>query len=158
MGKIVVQLETAAWTTRAMHFACSMARQTGGEVVLLQLIEVHNIGALGHGFDTVPYGSEFYGLAHECEKIARQYGVPVALQQMEYTTRNDALAQAAEALEASVLFAPMPPSRVGLVNRFNTWSLTHQLHQCHFYSLAGSDAPNEAVPAVSMEMPRHAQA
>ncbi len=157
MSKIIVQLENGAWTTRAMHLACSIAHQTGSEIVLLQLVEVTNIGTLGAGFDDIPGSAESYSLARECEQIAAQYHVPVALERMEYATRFDALAQAAEALEASALFAPMAQSRFSAVNRLNLWNLTRKLHDCCLYTLAGSDTPDEIVPAVSMGMPRRAR-
>ncbi len=141
-----------------MHFACSLAHQTGGEIVLLQLVEVNNMGSLGAGFDGLPVASDSYNLARECARIAEQYNVTAQLQRMEYATRFDALAQATEALEATTLFAPMPQSRFSAVNTLNTWRLTHQLHKCQLHTLAGSDAADEITPALSIKTPRHASA
>ena len=139
-----------------MQFACALTSQTESEIVLLQLIEVYNPASLGAGFDNLPLGCDSYCVARDCARIAGQYGVPTRLQRMSYTTRADALAQAVDTLGATVLFAPMPPHRIGLLNRLAQWNLTHQLHGCRLYTLADHDAPDGMTPPVTLEMPQHA--
>ena len=159
MNRIVVELADPQWTTYAMHFASAMARNTGGDVVLLQMLPVSNPAALGAGFEGLPHGAEAYRRVRDYAAIAKDYGVELCVQRMEYLTRFDALAQAVETLEASVLFAPIAETRFAFWRRLMTWGLARRLRNCRLYTLAQTDAEtDEPTQAIALAMPKHARA
>ncbi|MBZ0301103.1 MAG: hypothetical protein K8J31_15250 [Anaerolineae bacterium] len=133
MNTIMVQMSDTQWTMEAMHLASALARSSGGKVILLHLILANNPGLLGWGIPT-PNAAERHHF-HECAAVAEDYGVEFCVQPMQFVTLTDALAQAAESLNAAILFAHIPPSRFPIWRQYRLWSLKRQLHGCQLYTL-----------------------
>ena len=133
MKTIVVQLSDELWTMEAMHLASAMARQMNGTIVLLRLVLVHNPGLLGWG--SVACNEVQDRQIEACSTIAEDYGISFRVQAMQYITLSDALAQAAEQIGAWAIFAHIPRSTIPVWDRFRRWSLKHQIHACHLYTL-----------------------
>jgi hypothetical protein len=141
MNTIVVQLSNRAWTMEAMHLACALARNIGGEIALLHLAPANNPGLLGWGV-TPPTPAE-YEQMKDYASVAEDYGVAFTVQPMQYVSMPDALAQVAEVLNAVALFAHIPASRVAVWRRFQLWNIRRQMHHCRLYTL-DADQPELA--------------
>lgn len=150
---IVVQMSDRQWTMKAMHLACAMARNTQSSLVLLHLRPVKNPGLLGSGIGLeVPSVSEYQDL-EDYGMIAEDYGVTLTVQPMAYESLVDALAQSAEYLNASALFAQLSESVFALWHRVQRWNLRRQLesHHCHLYTLETPVQADEWMPSISLK-------
>jgi hypothetical protein len=152
MSTIMVQISDRQWTTQAMHLACAMARNTRTDVTLLQLQPVKNPGLLGSGLGSVTASVTEYEDMHEYDMIAEDYGVALTLQPMQYESQVDALAQAAEHLNANAVFANLPSRGRNVWTRFQYWNLRRQLasQRCPLYTLDQPQPNEEWVPSVSL--------
>ena len=153
---IVQQSDDDAWMTQAMHLACALARNTGGHLVLLRLVLANNPGLLGWGI--APQTTKEQKQATLCAAIAQDYGVDVSIQTMHFLTTIDALAQAAQQLNAVALFAHIADSRFPLWRRFRLWSLERQLHGCHLYPLDENLVPTSRGYLVPITTRNHRRA
>jgi hypothetical protein len=132
MNTIIVQMSDAQWTKEAMHLASALALNTNSRIMMLHLITVNNPGLLGWELAPAALDVQQYG---EFGSIAEDYGVEFCVQPMLYATLTDALAQAAESHEASVLFANIPHSKLPLWRRIELWNLKRQIGDCQLYTL-----------------------
>jgi len=66
--------------------------------------------------------------------------VEFAVLPMQYISQAEALAQAAELLDASALFAQIASGSSTLWGRFQRWNLKRQLGSCRLYTL-GEEQP-----------------
>ena len=133
MKTIMVQMSDKRWTMEAIHLASALARNINGKIVLLRLVLANNPGLLGWGI--APPTAEEQRQMEEYAAVAEDYGVEFWVQPMQYITLTDALAQAAELLNVSVLFAHMHQSNIPFWRRFRLWSLKRQLQNCRLYTL-----------------------
>lgn len=155
MATILVQMADHQWTVQAMHLACSAARNTGYELVLLHLLSVKNPGLLGSSVATgAPTSSEWEDI-EDYALIAEDYGITLRLQPMTYTTLIDALAQAAEVLQPTLMFAHIPNGRIHWLHRVRLWLLERQLARvgCALSTLEQHDQYIERVPEIVMRTP-----
>jgi hypothetical protein len=138
MKTIMVQMSDNQWTMEAMHLASALARNVGGEVVLLHLVLANNPGLLGWDI-AAPTPKEL----RQCEvyaAVAEDYGVEFCVQPMQYISLSEALAQAVELLGVHFLFANISRSKVPFWRYFQLWNLKRQLGECHLYTLT-EEAP-----------------
>lgn len=133
MTTIMVQLSDEQWTLEAMHLASALARNVSGEVVLLYLALAPNPGLLGWGITPPTFAEERQ--INSYAAVAEDYGVAFRVQPIQYVSLVDALIQAAQQLNATVLFAHITSSTIPLWRRFQLWSLKHQLGDCQLYTL-----------------------
>jgi hypothetical protein len=101
--------------------------------VLLCLALANNPGLLGWGI--APPTAKEQRQMEEYATVAEDYGVEFWVQPMQFITLADALAQAAELLDVSVLFAHIHQSNIPFWRRFRLWSLKRQLRNCRLYTL-----------------------
>ena len=134
MKIIMVQMsDDEQWTMEAMHLASAVARNLNGKIMLLRLVLANNPGLLGWGI--APPTAEEQHQMEEYAAVAEDYGVEFWVQPMQFVTLADALAQAAELINASFLFAHIPQSSIPLWRRFQLWNLKRQLGNCRLYTL-----------------------
>ena len=133
MKTIMVQMADEQWTKQAMHLASSLARNIDGKIALLRLVLANNPGLLGWGI--APPTAEEQRQMEEYAAIAEDYGVEFCVQPMQYISVDGALAQAAELLNASILFAYITQSMIPFWTKFRLWRLLRQLDNCHLYTL-----------------------
>lgn len=133
MKTIMVQMSDYAWTMEAMHYACALARNLEGQVILLRLSYINNPGLLG--WQVLPPTPYEYEEMKEYAAVAEDYGIAFSAQPMQFVSLIGALVQASAGLEACVLFAHLPPSRFSFWHKFRLWQLKHQLQNCHLYTL-----------------------
>jgi hypothetical protein len=153
MGTIVVQVSKRKWTTQAMHFACSMARNTQSPLVLLQLIATRSPYLLGAEYGVIPPSTrELEEIAGYAE-IAEDYGVAITLRPMQYDSLTGALVQAAVHTKARIVYANYPAQVVSFWRHTQLWVLRRQLAAlgCQLYTLDEGEQTQEWVPSVSLK-------
>jgi hypothetical protein len=153
MGAVLVQIAEPRWTMQAVHLASAMSRNTGSQLVFLQLIRVAHIGLLGADLCGQSPTLEQETALSEFVSVAEDYGVEVGLLSMQYDTLHGALAQAAEYAEATALFACLPDKSWGLYGKYQRWSLRQELNRLHcaLYTLSPQTNTQEWMPSVSLK-------
>ncbi|MBL8134740.1 MAG: hypothetical protein JNL42_22965 [Anaerolineae bacterium] len=127
MATLLVQLSDRSWTTEALHHACALARQMQVTVTLLRLIPVRHASYLGTDLCSLSPSAQEEADLSEFGATAEDYGVECVVQPMQYLDELSALADAAELLDAVVVFARAPVRRRTWWNRLQMWSLKHRL-------------------------------
>jgi hypothetical protein len=144
MTTLLVQMADAAWTMDAMHVASTLARTAGTNVTLLHLIPVTHPSYLGTTFGTTAPSERDYQLLHQIAETAEDYGVELTIQPMQYVSLVEAVAEAAETLDADVVFARIPASRIAFWRRFQIWNLDRLLRR-ERRQLVTLDLPIESI-------------
>lgn len=127
MSAILVQMGKAEWTTEALQAACTLARKNGDSVALVRLIQVTHPGYLGTELGNAPPSHEEYRKLLDYAASAEDYGVELTVHNMQCVTPLDAVADAAAQLEAGVVFAQVPESRIPYWRKFQIWNLERRL-------------------------------
>jgi nucleotide-binding universal stress UspA family protein len=127
MHTILVQMANEAWTEQALHFACALARNNGARIILLRLMQVQHLGYLGTEFGSTPLSSHEYAVSLGYAATAEAYGVELIRHSMQCWSELDALADAADYVDAQVIFAYIPHSRIPCVDRLRRWGLQRRL-------------------------------
>jgi len=153
MGSILVQVADPEWTMQAVHLACAMARNTHSPLVLLHLMEVRNPYLLGAEIGVMPPSRSQLEAIGEYSMIAEDYGLELTVRPMSFISLADALVQAAEHTHASVVFAPVPQSRLPFWRKLHLLNLRRQLtaQGCQLYTLDEPEQTEDWVPTVSMK-------
>ena len=151
MQTILVHMAELNWTTRALHLACALARNSQSRIVLLRLIEVQHARTLGSDYANVPLTPQEYNNLTEYNATAEDYGIDISVVQMQCVYPLDAVVSAAQQVNADVVFVHLPDSWIPFLKRMRLWRLEHQFAktQQHFYTL---EAPHHEViqPASSV--------
>ncbi len=157
MNTILIQMADERWTLQALHLACAMARPDRAKIVLLRLMQVYQPSYLGSEFGTTVPSEQEYRNLRAFATIAEDYGVELSVESMQCLSPLQAVAEAAGYLQAEVVFASVPETRIPIWRKYQLWSLKRQLGaNCRLYTL---DQPvNDAywAPAVSSEGKRAA--
>ena len=127
------------WTLEALHLASSLALDTGWTIRLVKLVAVDNPYLLG----TADAGAYRHFTLAEHEQLQEYiatleaYGVDFSTDLFQYVSRAEAIVDAAEQFDATIVFATLPPYLFPLWRRFELWNLRRQLKRQHrtLYSL-----------------------
>jgi hypothetical protein len=138
---IMVVVGDRTWTLQAMHLACAIGRDNSGLVVVVKMVRVNNPVLLGDASGLVHYSAHDRHALQECEATAEDYNVPFRLHVCTYADYAAGLAAAADQLDAALIFAPPPHSRLQPWNRFQTWRLHHIVHRPVFSLTTPADQP-----------------
>jgi hypothetical protein len=153
MFKVLVQAAEAHWTTQAMHLAAALARNEGGQVALLRLVPVQHLAFLGTPLgDRSANGQEYEDLK-QYAATAEDYGVELSVYTMQCYAPLEAVAQAAELVDAQVVFASVPPSHIPYWQRLRTWRLAHKLNHRQLFTLDQPADFNNWVPSITVSDP-----
>jgi hypothetical protein len=131
MESILVQMAESHWTEEALHLACAMAHTTHSEVILLRMIETQHLSWLGTTYGAESFSPEESSRIWDYKAIAERYGVEFSIQPMQWLSYIDAMVEASELMNAEVIFASLPESRIPLWRKFQVWELRRQLAQRH---------------------------
>ena len=153
MVTILVQMAEEKWTMEAMHLACALARGTGAQVALLRLIQVQHPSYLGTSFGNKPPDAHEYRRLNEYAATAEDYGITLDVHSMQCLSTTDAVVDAAEQLEAVILFAHVAPSRIGYWRRFRVWNLGRRLaaKHCQMFTLDQPIGFIEWMPTITVK-------
>lgn len=143
-------LGEATWTLKAIHLACTIARREGRELVLVKMVEMQHTGWLGMPEEGVDLTLEERRVWKNCVNTAHDYGVTPATEYFQYVDLTEAIPQAAEQYEASVVFATLPSYRFGFWRKFQLGLLERHMRQqgCALYTLAPTDPQADWTPSV----------
>ena len=128
---ILVCIADHQWTLEALHLASSLALDTGWSVELVKLVPVDNPYQLG-----VADAYRHYTLAEQEQvdayvKTLEDYGVDFTLTLFQYISRAEAIVDAAEQVDASVVFATLPHGLFAFWRRIELWNIRRQLKHQH---------------------------
>lgn len=155
MQTILVHLSDRRWTMEAVHLACALARNNGGRVILLRLMAVTHVAYLGTELGNTPPTARERAVIRECSATAEDYGVTAELQQMQCLSMRAALVEAAELVQASIVFAPIPQSWLPFWQKAQRWWVARQMKAAHrqFFTLdepVATDDMAGKVPSITV--------
>jgi hypothetical protein len=153
MKTILVQMADESWTMQALHLACALASNQSANIVLLRLMAVPHPSYLGTAFGQVPLTNRECDELVECAATAAEYGVEVTVRAMQCVSALDAVADAAQQLDAHWVFACIPKSWLPFWHNFQVWSLRRRLAGAHrqLFTLGGAPQDEVYVPAITIE-------
>ncbi len=159
MKTILVQMSEPSWTMQALHLACALARNNVAHIILLRLMPVAHPSYLGTAFgNSLPTDDERHAIA-EYAATAEDYGVELSIQPMQCATTLDALVDAADQVNAAVVFAHLRQSWLPYWHKFQIWNLKRQLSAAgrQLFMLDSTPQTDDYLPAIIIE-PAHTAA
>jgi len=150
MATIMVAAGERQWTLEAMHLACALARNTGKDLVLVQMVSVSQPSYLGANFAHWNNTAEEQAHIRDYIKTAEDYGVNLSVTVFEYIDFVPGLAQAAEHADANVVFATLPNSVISYLRRLRLWNLRRQLKPRTLYTLDPDTTMPEWKPTITV--------
>src|SRR5262245_46631657 len=105
---VMVQIADHEWNCQALEYACSLARRTNSKLALVKMVPVQHLGWLGTEWGNLNLTTEESDELHDCAATAEDYGVEYTVHFFQYMTLPDALLEAAEHVNATVVFATLP--------------------------------------------------
>jgi len=125
---IMVQISDHEWTFEALHCACLLARNTSASIALVKLIPVPHPGWLGTEWSYMNFTHQEQADFADYQATIEDYGVELTPLVFQYVTLTEAIAQAAEHVNARLVLAKIPKSVIPFWTRFQRWSLNRQLN------------------------------
>lgn len=126
---IMVQIGDHQWNSQILDYACSLARRNNGKLALVKMIPVQHTGWLGTEWGSLNLTDEDRAELNECAATAEDYGVEYSIHYFQYMTYSDALLEAAEHVNANVVFATLPKYLLPWWKRYRVTNLHHQFAQ-----------------------------
>ncbi len=125
----MVQVTEYRQTLAALHFACAMALHVKAKIVLVKMLPAQYPGWLGTDWGSWNLTAEDHANMKEYQATAEDYGVEVTGEIYQYLTMPEAIADAADHVDAQFVFATIPSSMVPFLRRFQVWALRKRLAQ-----------------------------
>jgi hypothetical protein len=124
---IMIQISDHEWTLEALHYACLLARNTSATIALVQMIPVQHLSWLGTDFGYINVTPDEQSNFAEYQVAIEDYGVEFTPLLFQYDSLAEAIAQAAEHVDAQIVFAKLPEGVFPLATRLERWMLGRQL-------------------------------
>src|SRR5207248_3083715 len=124
---IMVQIGEPKWTLAALHLASAVARTNGDALILVKMIPVSHVGWLGTEFGYRNFTEADRRLLKDYAATAEDYGVASSVELYQYAILSDAIADAAEYVNARIIFATLPHYKLPFWRRFLIWRLHARL-------------------------------
>ena len=105
---IMLQIVGRAWTIEALHAACALACRVSARIVLSQMVPVHQPGFLGTELGYLEFSQKDRDNLKRYVATIADYGVAYSLYLFQYYDLARAIAETAERVGASVVFATLP--------------------------------------------------
>lgn len=138
---IIVHFTDTRWTTVAMREACQLARERQEKIALLKLLPADYLA--WHGGDEADEyqlsESESNDLA-SYQTQASAAGCDVELHVIKYDNIDKAIEQAADDLNADIVFANLPHHLISFFDRLEVRTLSQHLEE-NQHQLRSFDAP-----------------
>ena len=138
------------WTLEAMHLACALARNTGKDLVLVQMVSVSQPSYLGANFAHWNDTAEDQAHMRDYVHTAEDYGVNLSVTVFEYIDYVPGLVQAAEHVDAEFVFATLPKSAIPYLRRLRLWNLRRELKPRTLYTLDPDTTMPEWKPTITV--------
>ncbi len=152
----MVLLAEKNWTAQAVHMAAAIARHRGVAIHFVRMIPVQHTSWLGTELGNVRDSSQEYADLMDYCRTAEDYGVNVYLSQMQYHTLHEAIAEAAEYLNADLVFATLPAMTLRLWRTFRLRQLARRLEKQQRTLVTLEPVPGVAewTPSVTLPAPK----
>ncbi len=124
---IMVQIADHDWTLNAVHAACQKARQRHWMVALVSLIPVQHTAWLGTDWGYMNISPQAARELEDYQATVLDYGLNCEIVRYQYTDFTDALADAADHLNARIVFAHFPHTLIPGWRHFLLWLLNRRL-------------------------------
>jgi hypothetical protein len=128
--KIMVQVSNYRTTLEMLHLACAMAGDLKANVVMVEMVAAQHPGWLDTDFGIWSRAEQARREIASYRATAEDYGVEIELQPFQYITLVDAIADAADYVDADSVFANIPESIIPFWRRFQIWLLRRRLARC----------------------------
>jgi hypothetical protein len=161
---IMVQISDREWTAEALHCACLLARNTSARIALVDMVPVQHAGWLGTDLGYLNFTDQKQVDFADYQATIEDYGVEFVPVLFQYLDLPDAIAQAAEHMNAQIVFAKLPESGISFWTKFQRWLLNRQFArekrqwiQHPVYELEASNTIIEAASEIGFlaEHPAH---
>ena len=107
---IMVEVAAREWTQEALHSACNIARRSHACVALVQMVPVRHPLLLGTQIAYQSLSKAEIERLCSYEETLEDYGVEYSITLFQYATLVGAIVEAADLLNARVVFAELPKS------------------------------------------------
>ncbi len=107
---IMVQIADQKWTMDALHRACRLGRTMPSHIALVKMIPVQYPGWLGTELGNRNFTEQDQREIINCEATLQDYHIEFSLTVFQYLEIDEAILQAANMLNASIVFATLPHS------------------------------------------------
>jgi hypothetical protein len=125
--RIMVQIADPEWTQEALYDACILARKHCGEVALVKMLAVQHLSWLGTSEGLMGLSELDRAAMKNYEATVEDYGVNFSSHVFQYFSLPEAVVEAAEYLDADIVFATLPKSLVPQWHEFQMRKLRHRL-------------------------------
>jgi hypothetical protein len=126
---LMIEIADRDWTLKAMHDVGELARKTSATVALVKMIPVQHIAWLGTECGNLNLTEAEMEALLEFEATLQDYGVEHTTLLFQYASRVEATAEAADLVNAQVVFARVLDSHVPFSAAFQRRSLARKLAQ-----------------------------
>jgi predicted trehalose synthase len=123
----MVLIGAREFTIEAMHSACGIARHSGQTVALVKMVPVDHPGMLGTVDGMMNFDAAARDSLADYATIAEDYGVAVQTVPFQYVTLAGAVGDAADYVDAQIVFARLPEYLLPLWGKAEEWALNMRL-------------------------------
>ena len=109
---IMVQIADRAWTQAALQSACKLALSLQAPIALVQMVPVQHPLFLGNQLGYLAVAPEDLRLLNDLEVAFANMGIESSLHLFQYVTLTGGIADAADLVAASIVFATLPLSLI----------------------------------------------
>ncbi|MCI0399146.1 MAG: hypothetical protein L0332_25860 [Chloroflexi bacterium] len=150
--KVMLVLSERQWTLQALHLACALVRNQGGEIVLVKMVPVRHPAMLGTAAGYLDFTDQEEQAIRDFAATAEDYNVPFSITLCQYASYSNAVLSAAEQLQARIIFAPPPRSVIPLWSVVQQWWLKQSLARGHrtLYTLQQAGASPGWTPSITL--------
>lgn len=107
---IMVQIADGEWTMDALHRACRLGHTMPTHIALVKMIPVQHTSWLGTELGNRNYTERDLRDLINYEATIEDYGIEFSSTIFQYSELDEAILQAADTLNASIVFATLPKS------------------------------------------------
>lgn len=130
-ARILVQMESHAWTMEALRQACVEAKATGAAIVLVKMLPDDYLAWFCDECDTYCFTEADTADIRTYEALAQEYNVPISVRVFQYQDLEDGIIKAADELGANTVYAVVPPSAIPFFHDAPLRHLQHELSEHH---------------------------
>jgi nucleotide-binding universal stress UspA family protein len=129
--RIMVQIADPHWTHEVLHQACILAREMKAEIVLLKMVPVQHVQWLGTEFGAMDFTLKDRAELRDYEATVEDYGLLYSSTVFQYLTLTEAIADAADHINADFIFATLPNSLIPYWREYQLHNLRQRFVRQH---------------------------
>lgn len=124
---IMVQIADQEWTMDALHRACRLGRTMPTQIALVKMIPAQHVSWLGTELGNRNFSEHDQREIINYEATIEDYGIEYSSTVFQYSELDEAILQAADILNASIVFATLPKSAIPFWRKLQVKSLRRRL-------------------------------